>query len=104
MKSPRSLFVDSARRFFQSSAVRRRPRNRSARGQALDRIEGCEDRTLLSATTTTAVTASTRIEPYGQTETLTATISSQAGVPNAGTVTFFDSTTPLGTAPVNNGI
>jgi Bacterial Ig-like domain (group 3)/PKD domain/NHL repeat/Beta-propeller repeat len=103
MKSPRSLFVDSARRFLQSSAARRRSRNSSARRRALERIEVCEDRTLLSATTTTAVSASAKIVPYGQTETLTATISSQAGVPNGGTVTFFDSATPLGTAPVNGG-
>src|SRR5580704_9578442 len=103
MKSPRSLFVDSARRFLQSSAARRRSRNSSARRRALERIEVCEDRTLLSATTTTAVSASAKIVPYGQTEALTATISSQAGVPNGGTVTFFDSATPLGTAPVHCG-
>ncbi len=101
------LLVAPVLRFVSSKTPHRRSpkrRNRLHRWSAVGRIEVCEDRTLLSATTITAVSASARIEPYGQTETLTATISSQAGVPNAGTVTFFDSTTSLGTAPVNDGI
>ena len=70
---------------------------------AAERIEGLEDRTLLSAVTTTTVTPSATALTYGQTETLTASVSSQAGIPNAGTVTFFDSTTSLGSSPVSNG-
>src|SRR5262249_32926651 len=37
---------------------------------------------------------------FGQTETLTATVSSSAGTPT-GNVTFFDGNTVLGVAPVN---
>ncbi len=56
----------------------------------------------LSVTTTTLV-ASSANRTYGQNETLTATVSSHAGSPNAGTVTFYDGATSLGTVPVNNG-
>jgi Bacterial Ig-like domain (group 3)/Putative Ig domain len=56
----------------------------------------------LSVTTTTLV-ASSANPTYGQTETLTATVSSLAGSPNAGTVTFYDGTTSLGTVPISNG-
>ncbi len=56
----------------------------------------------LSVTTTTLV-ASSANTTYGQNETLTATVSSHAGSPNAGTVTFYDGTTSLGTVPITNG-
>jgi hypothetical protein len=61
--------------------------------------------TISAATTATTVSASASTETYGQTETLTASVTSAAGgTPNAGTVTFMDGATTLGTAPVNNGI
>jgi trimeric autotransporter adhesin len=56
----------------------------------------------LSVTTTTLV-ASSANTTYGQNETLTATVTSHAGSPNAGTVTFYDGTTSLGTVPISNG-
>jgi hypothetical protein len=56
----------------------------------------------LSVTTTTLV-ASSANTTYGQNETLTATVSSHAGSPNAGTITFYDGTTSLGTVPISNG-
>jgi len=55
------------------------------------------------AVTTTTLVGSPVNPIYGQTETLTATVSSDAGTPNDGTVTFFDGTTSLGTFPVSNG-
>lgn len=56
----------------------------------------------LSLTTTTLV-ASSANPTYGQNETLTATVSSQAGSPNAGAVTFFDGSTSLATVPISSG-
>jgi hypothetical protein len=52
------------------------------------------------AKTTTTLDASPPTAVFGQTELLTATVNSQAGMPT-GTVTFLDGTTVLGTAPVN---
>jgi hypothetical protein len=52
------------------------------------------------AKTTTTLGTSAPTAVFGQTELLTATVNSQAGVPT-GTVTFRDGTTVLGTAPVN---
>ncbi len=56
------------------------------------------------AATTTTLVASPVNPTYGQTETLTATVSSRPGIPNDGTVSFYEGTTPLGDAPVVNGI
>ena len=56
-----------------------------------------------SAVTYTTLVASAATPAASQTETLTATVSSRAGNPNAGTVTFFDGTTSLGAVPVSNG-
>src|SRR5262245_32552045 len=53
-----------------------------------------------AATTTTALRASAPTAVFGQAETLTATVTSPAGVPT-GTVTFLDGKTVLGTAQVN---
>jgi hypothetical protein len=53
-----------------------------------------------AGTTTTTLGTSAPATDFGQTVLLTASVSSQAGVP-VGTVTFFDGTTVLGTAPVN---
>ena len=53
-----------------------------------------------AAATTTTLSTSTATAVFGQIETLTATVSSQAGAP-IGTVTFLDGTTVLGTAPVD---
>src|SRR5580704_14571850 len=103
MTRARRLLAEPVRRFFALNANRRRPRRRLKHSWAAERIERLEDRTLLSAATTTTVTPSATALTYGQTDTLTASVSSQAGIPNAGTVTFFDSTTSLGTAPVANG-
>src|SRR5580700_7724615 len=103
MTRARRLLAEPVRRFFASNATPRRPRRRLKHSWAAERIERLEDRTLLSAATTTTVTPSATALTYGQTETLTAGVSSQAGIPNVGTVTFFDSTTSLGTAPVSNG-
>jgi hypothetical protein len=103
MTRARKLFADPVRRFFAVNSLSRRSRRRPNRDGAVVRIEGLEDRTLLSAATTTTVTPGATHLTFGQTESLTATVSSQAGIPNAGTVTFFDSTTSLGSAPVSNG-
>ncbi len=54
-----------------------------------------------STTTTLSVSATT--ETYGQTDILTATVASPAGIPNVGTVTFYDGSTKLGTINVVNG-
>jgi hypothetical protein len=53
-----------------------------------------------AGTTTTTLGTSSPTAEFGQTVLLTASVSSQAGVP-VGTVTFLDGTTVLGTAPVN---
>jgi hypothetical protein len=53
-----------------------------------------------AGTTTTTLGTSATTTDFGQTVLLTASVSSQAGVP-VGTVTFLDGTTILGTAPVN---
>jgi Bacterial Ig-like domain (group 3)/PKD domain/Beta-propeller repeat len=100
------LLVAPVLRFVSSKTAHRplpKRRNRFHRWSALERVEVFEERILLSATTVTTVTASAGSETYGQTETFTAHVSSQAGIPNAGTVTFLDGTTALGSAPVNEG-
>ena len=53
-----------------------------------------------AAKTSTTLSTSTATAVFGQRVTLTATVTSAAGVPT-GTVTFRDGTTVLGTAPVN---
>jgi hypothetical protein len=50
--------------------------------------------------TTTTLQTSVPSAVFGQTETLTATVTSSAGTPT-GTVTFFDGTTALGSATLN---
>jgi sugar lactone lactonase YvrE len=55
------------------------------------------------AATTAIVSASASTDTFGQSETLTVTISSPAGTPNGGSVTFFDGPTPLGTVPESDG-
>src|SRR5262249_40034960 len=55
-----------------------------------------------AAATTTTLSASAPTAVFGQAETLTATVTSPAGVPT-GTVTFLDGTTVLGTAQLNAG-
>jgi hypothetical protein len=55
----------------------------------------------VAAKTSTTLSTSTATAVFGQTELLTATVDSQAGVPT-GTVTFLDGTTVLGTAQVND--
>ena len=54
-----------------------------------------------STTTTLSVSATT--EMFGQTDILTATVVSNAGVPNGGNVTFYDGSTKLGKVNVVNG-
>src|ERR1700731_419635 len=103
MTRARRLLAEPVRRFFASNAPRRRPRNRLKHSWGAERIERLEDRTWLSAATTTTLVGSPANPTFGQTETLTATVSSQAGIPNAGTVTFFDSTRSLGSVPVSDG-
>ena len=56
--------------------------------------------------TSTALSVSTTSGPVGQAITLTATIEvvpPNTGTPNAGTVTFMDGSTAIGSAPVNVG-
>jgi hypothetical protein len=53
-----------------------------------------------AAATTTTLRASTATAVFGQTELLTAAVTSPAGTPT-GTVTFLDGNTVLGAAPVN---
>jgi hypothetical protein len=55
---------------------------------------------IIDSATTTTLGTSSPTAVFGQTVLLTASVSSQAGVP-VGTVTFLDGTTVLGTAPVN---
>src|SRR5262249_51609692 len=55
---------------------------------------------LAATTTTTTLRRSVPTAVFGQGVTLTATVTSPAGVPT-GTVTFFDGNTVLGTAQVN---
>jgi hypothetical protein len=53
---------------------------------------------------TTAITSSLNPAPYGQPVTFTATVSGQAsGATPAGTVTFLDETSTLGTGTLSNG-
>ena len=54
-----------------------------------------------STTTTLSVSATTLM--FGQTDILTATVGSDAGVPNGGNVTFYDGSTKLGKVNVVNG-
>ena len=56
--------------------------------------------TLTRAATSTSLTSSLNPATYGQAITLTATVTSTAGVPT-GSVTFTDGGTTLGSAPVN---
>jgi streptogramin lyase len=53
-----------------------------------------------AAATTTTLSTSTATAVFGQTELLTATVSSAAGAPT-GTVTFKDGSVVLGSAPIN---
>jgi hypothetical protein len=57
-----------------------------------------------NAVTTTVLTTSANPSPAGAPLTLTATVSSPRGAPTAGTVTFFDGATPLGTIAVSSGV
>src|SRR5262249_38405324 len=54
----------------------------------------------VAAPTTTTLNTSVPSAVFGQTLTLTATVSSPAATPT-GTVTFFDGNTALGSAPLN---
>jgi hypothetical protein len=56
------------------------------------------------ATTTTALTSSANPANSGQAVTFTAAITSQAGLIPTGTVTFYNDTSVLGTAPVLTGL
>jgi hypothetical protein len=53
------------------------------------------------ATTTTSLSSTSYSTLYGKSVTLTASIASAAGLPETGTVSFFDGATLLGTAPVS---
>ncbi len=53
--------------------------------------------------TATALTASPQSTPFGQTVSLTATVTNITGTPT-GSVTFLDGATPLSTQPLVNGI
>ena len=55
------------------------------------------------AATTTALTLSATSIVFGQTETLTATVASDASTPSGGTVTFYDGTATLGAASLAGG-
>src|SRR5262249_22145799 len=57
---------------------------------------------MVAAATTTTLSTSTATAVFGQPVTLTAAVTSAAGVPT-GTVTFLDGNTVLGTAQVNAG-
>ncbi len=62
--------------------------------------------TVSAIPTSTSLAASSASTSFGQTETLTATISVPSGStpPSTGTVTFFDGARALGTSPVSAGI
>ena len=69
-------------------------------------MERLEERQLLSAATLTSLRVSTAPITYGQTEILTATVTTTApnsGTPTGGTVTFLNGNTSLGTAPLHSG-
>lgn len=51
--------------------------------------------------TTTTLSPSANPSPFANTLTLTATVATAGGPANAGSVTFLDGATPLGTVPVN---
>ena len=53
--------------------------------------------------TTTTLSVSALTEMFGQTDILTATVGSDAGIPNGGNVTFYDGSTKLGKVNVVNG-
>lgn len=53
-------------------------------------------------TTTTTLTSSLNPSVYGQSVTLTATVTAKHGVSTSGTVTFMDGTTTLGTATIGS--
>ena len=54
-----------------------------------------------AASTTTALTSSANPSTYNSSVTLTATVTPTSGAPAVGTVTFYDTTTSLGTATLN---
>jgi hypothetical protein len=54
-----------------------------------------------AASTTTALTSSANPSTYNGSVTLTATVTPASGAPAVGTVTFYDTTTSLGTATLN---
>ncbi len=76
---------------------------RSGRWTARLAFEGMEDRYVPSTATTTALGSSVNPAVYGQTVTLTATVSSGAGTPT-GTVTFDDGATAIGTGTLASGV
>ena len=90
--------------FQPSVRATRHPRRRGLRRDwTASLTEHLEPRSMLSAATTTVLTASSLTLTYGQGDVLTATITSPAGTPSAGTVTFVDGQTSLGAAIVSHG-
>jgi hypothetical protein len=67
---------------------------------------GVADIAYTDVATTTSLTASTSSPTFGQEMTLTATVTDEGAAleDGSGSVTFYDGTTVLGTAPVANGV
>jgi hypothetical protein len=74
----------------------------AASGTWLGSTSAVRAQTVNSATTTTALTSSPAPSTFGQPVTLTATVSATNSVP-AGTVTFRDGSTVLGSSPTSAG-
>ena len=95
----------SARSSSPSSPAPRRQHHRRGFRPAVSRLE---DRTLLSLNPTSiSVTASPAQVVYGQPVTLTANVSEippGGTTPTGGSVTFYDGSTTLGSASLNNGV
>jgi hypothetical protein len=57
--------------------------------------------TIMGSTTTTVTSSTSGSSVYGQPVTFTATVNSDSGTPDSGTVTFMDGTTVLGSTTLN---
>ena len=93
--------------FLRSFAPSARNSKRKPKARRIFTLERLEERSLLTAVPTlTALTTSASTVAFGQSVTLTATVTVAAphiGTPSGGTVTFLNGSTALGTATLNSG-
>ena len=81
-------------------------RGRTSRGRLRPMVARLENRTLLSTPTLTTLAVSTGSLVYGQSEILTATVTTApptATTPSGGTVTFMDGSTTLDAVALSSG-